>query len=149
MTKIVPLSPGRVEAMRPLAREFYAEGNLPGQLDEDRFLESWHTFIANELGLVMAAWEGDELLGVIGGIKAPSVMTGELELVEQFWFMGKAARGKGVGGALLNAFETAALSEGAARVIMVHLCDEVGEKLARVYEARGFRPLEVHYMKEL
>lgn len=147
--QITRLLPDQIEAMRPLAREFYAEGNLPGVLDEDRFLNAWAGFVGSGLGVVIAAWDGDELIGVIGGIKAPSVMTGDTELIEQFWFMSKSARGGGIGKALKDRFEVEAKNEGAVRVIMVHLNDEVGEKLAGVYVRSGYRPLETHYVKEI
>lgn len=137
-----------VPRLESLAEQFYAEGNLPGELDFDVFQGWWKKWLSDGSGIIIAAEDDGEILGVIGGLFGNAVTTGALELNEMFWFMGENARGQGVGKALLQAFIHAGKSAGAEGISMVHLCDEVGDRLSEAFKGLGFRPLEVRYYME-
>ncbi len=146
---IRPLMPHEAHAMSTLANEFYAEGDLPGMLDEQRFLSIWEMWLSQGSGLVIGAWHGEQLVGAIGGLFSFSPMTGDLELNEMFWFVGREARKAGVGLDLLDRFEQEARGHQADRVTMVHLANGVGQKVGELLKGRGYAPLEVHYRLEL
>lgn len=137
-----------VPRIQPLAEQFYGEGNLPGTLDWHLFKGWWQKWLSEGSGIIIAAEQGESLLGVIGGLFSPSVTTGALELNEMFWFMDRDARGHGAGKALILEFIQAGKSAGAEGISMVHLCDEVGDRLSEAFKGLGFKPLEVRYYME-
>lgn len=149
MVDIREMAPDEVEAMIPLARKFFAEGNLPGNFAPDHFVDNWRNWIEAGVGVVFSAWRGFDLLGFLGGIRLVSPTTAEMELHEMFWFMDPDERIGTAGLRLLKAFEEEGQRIGAARVTMVHLCNDTGSRVAKLIERRGFQPLEVHYAKEL
>lgn len=138
-----------VPRIKSLAEQFYAEGNLPGELDFEIFRGWWEKWLSEGSGIIIAAEDENEILGVIGGLFSNSVTTGDLELNEMFWFMGENARGKGVGKALLYDFIHAGKSAAVDGISMVHLNDEVGQGLSEVFKGIGFKPLEVRYYMEI
>lgn len=138
-----------VARLEPLAKQFYGEGHLPGELDWDVFRGWWEKWLTEGTGIIIAAENEGKLLGVIGGLFSPSVTTGALELNEMFWFMDRDARGQGAGKALLHEFIHAGRSAGVEGISMVHLCDEVGHGLAKAFQGIGFNPLEVRYYMEI
>ena len=92
--------------------------------------------------------ENDEPRGGLGGIVTPDLNTGELMAIEQFWYVDRQARGRGL--LLLTAFEDWAMSQNAVRVIIGHIWDEDrGEAWKRLFAMKHYEPLEIHYSKEL
>ena len=132
-----------------LAEEFFGEGDLPGELDNDRFLSIWEMWLAQGAGIVIGAWREDVMVGAIGGLLAFSHMSGDLELNEMFWFVAATERKTGVGIRMLDAFEDEARKRDVVRVTMVHLANPIGEKVGEIFKDRGYAPLETHYCMEL
>lgn len=140
--------PSDMAALVPLAREFYGQGHLPGVFNPDVFVPRWENWIQQRMGVVFIAWEGFVPVGAIGGLFGESPTTGDLEFSEMFWFVTAAARSGGAGKMLYEACEKAAERTGAARIYMMHLEDENGEKVASFLQFQGFRPVESLYVKE-
>lgn len=149
MAEIRLMLSGECSDMAPLARQFFEEGNLPGEFESDHFTQSWSDWIDQGAGVIVSARENDSLIGVIGGLLVPSPTTAELELHEMFWFMDQSRRSGATGLKLLQAFEREGHKAGAFRVVMVHLVNQVGRRVSRLYRRRGYRAMEVHYIREL
>jgi GNAT superfamily N-acetyltransferase len=68
---------------------------------------------------------------------------------EMFWWVDPEARGTGAGRKLLETIEAWAKEQGAHSLTMVALDDVDGEKVAGMYKAAGYRPLERNFVKAL
>jgi GNAT superfamily N-acetyltransferase len=91
--------------------------------------------------------DGNKVCGAIGGIKAEELHCGEMIAVETFWFVSPAHRGQGL--RLLELFEEWARVEKCEKVAMIHLQDSMPETLKKLYERRGYRLIESHYVREV
>jgi GNAT superfamily N-acetyltransferase len=95
------------------------------------------------MGVILGAWDGDSLCGVLGLALAPSLSDGTLYAQECFWFMDPPRRG--AGGKLLKAGEEWAWRYGAEYLMMVGLSTSkatVGTFLRR----RGYQAMETRYV---
>lgn len=129
------------------AQEFYESAPSLGSFELDRFITMWTMLLGNGSGVIFLLLDGEVIVGAIGGVAYPDTYTANLMATEFFWFVGKASRGQGV--RLYRLFEQWARDRGCAQIRMVHLLDLMPEKVARFYDRAGFKPLEVHYAKEL
>jgi GNAT superfamily N-acetyltransferase len=68
---------------------------------------------------------------------------------EMFWWVDVEARGTGAGRKLLEAIEVWAKEKGAQTLTMIALDDVDGERVAGMYKAAGYRPLERNFVKVL
>lgn len=68
---------------------------------------------------------------------------------EMFWWVDPEARGLGAGRKLLETIEAWAKEQGAQKLTMVALDDVDGERVAGMYKAAGYRPLERNFVKVL
>lgn len=131
-----------------LGKLFYREGALPGKFVPEQFIATWRKFFELGFGVVFGLRIEGELMGALGAAVLPDPNDGELVGSEMFWWVAPEARGHGMG--LLNAYETWAVNEmGAKRIGMVHLLSLAPEKMGKLYERRGYKATEVHYVKEI
>ena len=77
----------------------------------------------------------------------PSLYDGTIEIYEVMWYVAAEHRAHGHGIRLLRSLDALAEEIGAARIIMTHLEDSVGERLRDILPKFGFQPLEVTYSK--
>ena len=149
LIRIIDLPPARIPELVPLAREFYDAGDLPGDLDPAVFCDTWAYFLFHGVGILLAAECEGQIVGSIGGVLVPDPRDGRLVSNEHHWFVAKDWRRSSAGARLLRTFEAEALRRGAERITMAHLANELGEKLAPIFLANGYRPVEVHYSRDL
>lgn len=135
-----------LDAVAAIGLGFYEEGRLPGSMISSCFVASWSAFLSSGVGVIYGMYEEEVLCGVVGGLKYPDPNDGDLVVSECFWFVVKEKRGRGI--ELLDAFERWAKEEGAKRIIMVHLSGLMPERIKLLYERRGYKEIEVHYVKE-
>jgi GNAT superfamily N-acetyltransferase len=131
-----------------LGPEFYAEAGLPGRFHQGTAVRTWAQLIKAGTGMVAVLGEPGCVVGAVGGLLYPDLNDGALVAAEAFWFVSPGARGRGAL-ALLDEYEAWAREAGAARLSMVHLVSLNADRLARLYARRGYRPVEVHYIKEI
>jgi len=146
---IIHLGINDIPRVVPLVQEFWAEGFLPGALTPDHFIQTCKNLMGNGSGLIIAAELDGEIIGAIGAIMCHSPNDGALMAHETFWFVTKKHRQGSAGKKLLDTLEEFAKERGATKVMMIRLTDEIGEKLDLVYKAHGYKPVEVHYIKDL
>ena len=140
------ISTTELEQLFPLCDGFSASSSFVSY-KKQIFLRTWYHLIETGLGLILVSVKNARFTGMIGGMRAPDPNTGELVATEFFWFVDPNHRGEGI--QLLDEFEAWAKDEGCKKIIMVYLLDSTPDKVRRVYERRGYKPVEVHYIKEI
>lgn len=136
------------DSLEAVGGSFYREGKLPGGFDVRVFRATWEKLISAKLGALWKLVEGDTVIGGLGGTMFPCPNDGALVAHEMFWYVAPEHRG-GMGGArLLKEFEGWAEKAGAKRVQMAHLIGLAPERMKEFYEKRGYRAVEITYMKE-
>jgi hypothetical protein len=83
-----------------------------------------------------AIFVNEDVSGIIAGLLFPSFFSGELIAQELFWW----AQSEGL--SLLKHFEEWAQAAGASQVIMLCLDSIEPERVAKIYQRRGYSALE-------
>lgn len=137
----------------PLAREaffnFFQESKLPGKPNFDHWRNTWWDMIMKDIGYLLASLRDDKIIGVLGGLCFPCMLTGELEMVEAFWWVKPPYRGGPTGVKLLKAFEKLSKDLGAKRIKMIYMCHLNPDTMKDIYNRMGYREIEIGYMKEV
>ena len=147
-SKIRPATVEDLHRLEPLAREFYASSEVLKRFNTDLFVSTWIRLL-DQNGVIFLLEDGSSIVGALGGVLYGDPYSGDAIATEFFWFVSAKARGGRGGLQLLQAFERWARDRGALEVRMVHLMDSMPGKLERVYKHFGFKPIEVHYSKDL
>ncbi len=130
------------------AKEFYASSEFLKGFDLSRFCELWQRILESDTGVIFAVDGNDgQYAGAIGGLMFDEIYSGRKTATELYWFVRDGHRGHGL--KLYRAFEAWARERGCEEIRMIHLMDSMPEKLNRVYQHLGFRPIETHFAKEL
>ena len=143
---VVTISKGAVEdlgAIAELGKSFATEGKF--EFNPEAWVRMWTAILESGwMGEMLVARRApdQEILGVLGIIFAPSLMTGKLQAQEGCWFVQPEARGCGL--ALLKSAEARARERGAHTFTMAHLSG-LNERLALIYGRRGYQQIETMY----
>lgn len=131
------------------AAEFYASSQFLNGFSLHRFCNLWADLLERGAGVIFA-FDDDagHWAGMLGGILHEDIYSGINTASEMFWYVREGYRGTR-GMRLYREFERWAICSGCRKIVMVHLCDSMPEKLDRVYRGLGFLPAEVHYVKSL
>jgi len=132
-----------------LALSFLNECGLPVKFNLDVFLKNWTVLLENNMGVMWKYVKNDQIVGMLGGILSPDILDGSLTATETFWYVHPEHRTGRGGLELLLTFEKWAVEIGANRIMMAHLVEHNSETLKKLYERRGFKPIEIFYSKEL
>ena len=135
---------GDIPRLLDLGEQFAA--TVPAMANFNREIAhlSWTSFIESDIALVLMI---DDYSGMLAAIISPDPYTGELVATEMAWFVSPDNRGGGI--RLLAEFEKRAKQVGCKRIIMAHLITEQTKQLEKLYERRGYVPLETHYIKDI
>lgn len=128
---------------------FFHESNLPGKPDFSHWHDCWTHLISNHLGYLVAAIRDYPIIGVLGGICYPCMLTKDLEMIEAFWWVQPKYRGGPTGVRLFKYFEKLSEDIGAKRIKMVHLSHINPATMKDIYQRMGYREIEIGYMKEI
>lgn len=128
------------------ASEFYDEIESISGFSPDKFLKSWKEIFKSGIG---AMWFSDDYPGMLGAIMYSDINTGDLTAFELIWFVSKGSRDRGIGVKLIEHYEQWALDNHCKRIIMSHLEESMPDTLRSLYKRLGYKPMEVHYMKEV
>jgi hypothetical protein len=90
-----------------------------------------------------------EVVGLIGGIIAPCMNTGDLETFETFWFVFPEYRKSTIAIKLLRAFQTWSIGHDAVRMKMAHLTRLNPEYVRNMYAKMGYVEQETCFTLEL
>jgi GNAT superfamily N-acetyltransferase len=119
------------------------------QLNEAHYGECWRGFLKTGIGAMFLLEDGGELVGGIGGVAHPDLVTGELTAVELYWYVKPEYRRGTMPIRLLTEFEQWAARRGCRTVAMIHMQDSMPEALGAFYERRGYKLYETMYRKSL
>lgn len=151
-----PLTPEELPLCVPLGEAMHAEMRLPGSFQGEVFVERWRYFLAHFPSVILALWSEDALAGGFGALVAPDQYDQRLVANELFWYVHPPYRRRHGAQALFEAFERWALAQGAEEARVVHLltarddqADAMNDRVARFYQRRGYRPLEMAWRKTL
>jgi GNAT superfamily N-acetyltransferase len=117
--------------------------------DPDYALTFYTNMLARGLAAEFVAEENGEILGALAAIKGRENHSGTWFAVETFWFVNPFIRSRGVGTALLEAFEKWAKDGGCKYTAMIHMVDSQPEILKSFYEKKGYKLTELHYIKPM
>jgi GNAT superfamily N-acetyltransferase len=99
--------------------------------------------------ILLAAWDGPAIVGTVGAMLFPAYFNRAVTIgQETFYWAAPSHRGM-LGPAMLDAVEQAAREAGASQFIMVSLDALRPEAVGRLYERRGYSPLEHSYVRSL
>lgn len=149
MIKQVKVEELKDSEFKKLALEFLNESKVPGKFKFEAFIENWTNLINSNVGIMWVSVVDNQIAGALGALLFPDINSGELVVMEAFWFMGSEARGSKEALKLLNQLEYFAKEVEATRITLVHLKNLSPEKLKQFYEKKGYVEIETHYIKEL
>ncbi len=86
-------------------------------------------------------------VGLIAGFMTDNLTNKKTYLNEVIWYVNKDHRSHGK--LLMKEFERAAVERGADAIVMVCMCNSMTDRLDKIYKRLGYKPVEVHYMKEI
>lgn len=151
--KIIELNAANLNLTFPIGHAFSAEaGRKPFR--DDAFSALWQSLLEAKLGKIYALVEYGpreqdfRALALLGATFLPDPFSGELTAAEHFWYVLPEHRKSGIGLQLLDLFEQDAKERGCTSIVMVHFL-HMGAGLQKLYEARGYSPLEQTYKKAL
>lgn len=149
MKVIRPLQIEELPLCAPFGKAFHLEKGIHGDFAIDVFVKNWTVFLQSYPAIIYGLWDGDRLVGGLGGMVTPDLTTGTLSAVEFFWYVDPAYRTGTWPFRLVKAFRKWGKHQGATRLRMVHMLLE-GEdpsqvRLAHVYQQLGLRAIEVNY----
>lgn len=128
-------------------QQFMAEKAIPGTFNLEQFVKNWTVFLTQYKAVIFGLFEGETLVGGIGGMISPDLNTGEECATEFFWYVRPEDRGGTWPVRLVMRFKQWAIDRGARRWRMIHMLlpeeDPGTVKLAGFYEKLGLRPMEV------
>lgn len=134
-----------------LGELFFAECRLPGKFDFIITLSNWSRLLGLNIGAIWIALDKDNttIIGAIGAMIYPDLWNNDLVAMETFWFIHPDKRAGLTALKLLHEYEAWAKDRGAKRIIMSNVCSPNMQVLRKIYEAKGYRPVDVSYFKEL
>ena len=140
------LTPDDVPLVLPLVREFEAAIDHPVIRVESRaYLANWTKFLELDLGVIVAAVDGETVAGAISGFVVPYDLNGETIAQENFWYVSPVYRSTGLGRALVTLFERHATARGAKRISL----GAIGHlpSVDALLNAMGYAPFETTWFK--
>lgn len=113
------------------------------------FAHSLNKMISNEDAILLVGEVGGEVVAMAGAMVFPAYWNGEVKVAQEtFWWVQPNSRGS-VGPRLLAALEDEAKNRGARTFLMVSLEALRPEAVGKMYERRGYAPLEHSFWKAL
>jgi len=141
-----------VPLLAPLGGMFWEEAGFPGSFHGESFAAGWAGLIESGQGVIFGLLDRDgTAAGGIGGFVAPDFNTASQVAMESFWFLRPDLRGGRWGREMFQRFEEWARGQNADRIFMMHsTAPQMRPRVVgRFYRGRGYRPVEVYYVKEV
>ena len=118
-------------------------------LHETHYLASWREFLSSNSGVIFLIENDGEVVGGIGGVSHPDLLTGRKIAVELFWYVKEAFRTGTHPIRLLHEFESWAQAIGCTQVNMIHMECSMPESMKSIYERQGYELFETIYRKAI
>lgn len=139
----------RPEQSYEIARvmEQFSGGSEFVTVDIEYTAATYARMIAKDQATFLTLEVDNQIVGGLGCIRYPDLHNGLLTAVETVWFVHPDHRGYGM--KLFDAFEEWAKKHGCKRLAMIHMVDSYPEILEKLYQRRGYKLIEKHYLKEI
>jgi GNAT superfamily N-acetyltransferase len=119
-------------------------------LNAAHYGDVWRGFLNADIGAIFLLEDDNgNVVGGIGGVRHPDLLTGRVMAVEMFWYVREAHRMGMWPVRLLVEYERWAKSVGCYDVAMIHMECSMPERLKEFYTRRGYRLFETIYRKVL
>ena len=142
---IVPID--EIELLIPIGQEFINEADDKFFiLKPIEFVKNWKKLYEANMGAIISIKVENKVVGALGFMVYPDLLSSELIAAETFWFVKKEFRGIGL--KLLDKYEEIVKNLGVKRISMAHLKKLNPEKLKSIYKGRGYREMETFFVKE-
>lgn len=142
------ITPDELWLTRDVARSFFDESGIGGELNFQHFCEQWSRLISLDAASIMIYFDYHDVpQGIIGGLCTQCTMTEDMTAQEVFWWVHPALRGSPHGIRLLREWEKWARSRGAKRIYVGNLYRLNNETMHSIYSRLGYEPTEIHYVK--
>jgi hypothetical protein len=144
-----------VDAAVVMACRFIAESSYRGELIPDPAHQLSVAQFLLEQGVLFVADAGSELVGLLGLVVVPSVISGELVATEVVWWVDPEWRHprSSAGGRLLVTGEGWAMEvardRGLPSILMQMIAPMGADGVTEIYKRRGYLPLETIHQKRL
>lgn len=138
------------EDIKILIDKFYEESlkDLGMKFTDYTIDKTITNFVVNHI--VIVAQEEDKIIGVIGGLLAPSIFDeNEIIAQEAMWYIDPEHRKGALGTDLLLFFEEIAKELGVNHIVMVCMGNLNFEILNRYYTKNGYKLMENQFIKNL
>ena len=148
---IRPAEYGDVNAIVDLGRVFLSVSDMEAlaAFCPESLGRSLHNMVDAPNAILLVAEEDGQIVGMAGAMVFQAYWNAAVIIgQETFWWVQPEARGK-FGGALLAALEDEARIRGARTFLMVSLEALRPEAVGKIYQRRGYSPLEHTYWKAL
>lgn len=131
--------------LKGIAQEFTNSAKL--NLNWPHLKKNITKIIKIDTGRVLVSEKDNKIVGVLGFLVHHDFIDNTLTASELFWYVFPKYRGIGL--ELLKEFEKFAEENNIKRIHMVYLLKSMPERIKRIYELRGYTPVENSYRKEL
>lgn len=134
------------EDVRRLIHAFYVEElykTTEMAVDDDVIYDTIDKYKDNSFILI----KDDKAIAVLGGLVIPSLITKGLLWQEVIWY--SAPEHRKYGGLLYRKAEELLKEQGIESVITACLVNDNTDKIMQFYHKLGYRPLEIHLIKEI
>lgn len=89
---------------------------VPDKLNLPHVVDTWKSLMREEVAQAWAGYVGGKAVGVLGGLFITEFFTGQPMAMEQFWFVLREHRSRGISMKLFRAFEKEAERRGAKQI---------------------------------
>lgn len=113
----------------------------------EKFLSVWSAILTMGTGALWTFEVDGKVTAMLGMVITCDLYDGSIVVQQLFWYSDKSCLLGGI--RLFEEMMSWARTVGARRVTMGHLLSSLPEKFKRFYYSEGFRPTEIHYVKEL
>lgn len=149
--------PDDVKALIEMGRAFFDEAGMPERfraLGVPDLAFCPESFVLScemlaEKGILLVAESGGEVVGMLGAALSPALWNLRVGIAHECWWYVRPDKRKGVGVALLKAYEQKAAERGVVLSAMVAEHGLRGDAVGRLYRAKDYVPAETVYWHRL
>lgn len=139
---------GERSAYEALAESFFVEGNLPGKFDFQHFRQTWNAIQAQGNSRLWKSTVEQEITGLLGAVKMPDLMTGDLHVTEIMWYVTPKWRVGSQGMRLFMKLGEWVEELKAKRLLMKRITGVNDTRMHEFYLEHLFREIETGYVRE-
>ena len=130
-----------------LAKKFVRESGSDLPFDRDHLHANIFNMISNPAFVLLTAWKGGDLIGLLAGTKTPTLFSSALIAAELSWYVDPEFRDGTTGLKLVKAFEKWGKDNGCIKVAMSDI--EELKDLQDLFSRLGYSVTEKTYTKDL